>query len=229
MLVARFGFAVAIQAVLAGVFLLRGDATPWLSAAPWWTVYGTLIDIGCLLALTYWMRREPGRLSDLVGMQPARLGRDFLVGLAYAAGILPFAILGGFLGTAVIYGSAPGPIPIGPLPLVGALYSFLVWPIMWAITEEVTYLGYVLSRLETLTGRTPIAFVMVAFFWSIQHCAMPLRVDMRFMLWRAITSLPVVAVLSLIFIRTRRLPPLIVAHWTADALSVLVTALLPAF
>src|SRR5258705_3723944 len=66
---------------------------------------------------------------------------------------------------------------------------------------------------------------MVAFFWSIQHCAMPLRVDMRFMLWRAITSLPVVAVLSLIFIRTRRLPPLIVAHWTADALAVLVTAL----
>jgi len=40
--------------------------------------------------------------------------------------------------------------------------------------------------------------------------------------------LPVVAVLSLIFIRTRRLPPLIVAHWTADALAVLATALLPA-
>jgi membrane protease YdiL (CAAX protease family) len=99
---------------------------------------------------------------------------------------------------------------------------------MWAITEEVTYLGYVLPRLETLTGRTSIAFVMVVFFWSVQHCAMPLRVDMRFRLWRAITSLPVVAVVSLIFIPTRRLPPLIVAHWTADALAVLVTALLPA-
>ena len=33
-------------------------------------------------------------------------------------------------------------------------------------------------------------------------------IDMRFMLWRAITSLPVVAVL-LIFIRKSRLPPLI--------------------
>jgi hypothetical protein len=38
-------------------------------------------------------------------------GRDFLIGLAYAAGILPFAMLGGFLGTALIYGSVPGPIP----------------------------------------------------------------------------------------------------------------------
>jgi membrane protease YdiL (CAAX protease family) len=224
----RLGFAVAVQAVVAGVFFLRGEATPWLSAAPWWTVYGTLIDIGCLLALVYWMRRERGRLSDLVGIQPARLGRDFLTGLAFVAGILPFAMLGGFLGTALIYGSAPGPIPIGPLPLVGALYSFLIWPVIWAITEEVTYLGYVLPRLETLTGRTSIAFAIVVFFWSVQHSAMPLRIDMRFMLWRAMTSLPVVAILSLIFIRTRRLPPLIMAHWTADALAVLVTALLPA-
>ena len=141
MLGTRLGFAVVVQAVVAVGFFLRGEATPWLSAAPWWTVYGTLIDIGCLLTLIYCMRRERGRLSDLVGLQPARLGRDFLTGLAYAAGILPFAILGGFLGTALIYGSAPGPTPIGPLPLVGALYSFLIWPVIWAITEEVTYLG----------------------------------------------------------------------------------------
>jgi membrane protease YdiL (CAAX protease family) len=227
MLGARLGLAVAAQAVVTFVFFLRGKATPWTSAAPWWTVYGTLIDIGCLLALIYWMRSEKGRLSDLVGMEPARLRRDMFVGLAYAVGILFLGVVGGFLGTALIYGSTPTPVPIGPLPLAGALYSFLVWPVVWAITEEVTYLGYVLPRLGTLTGRTWIAFLLVVFFWSIQHCAMPLRVDMRFMLWRAITSLPVVAVVSLIFIRTRRLLPLIVAHWTADALAVLVTALLP--
>jgi hypothetical protein len=67
---------------------------------------------------------------------------------------------------------------------------------VWSITEEVTYLGYTLPRLETPTGRTSIAFMMVAFSWSIQHCATPLRGDMRFMLWRAMTSLPVGAVLS---------------------------------
>jgi hypothetical protein len=33
--------------------------------------------------------------------------------------------------------------------------------------------------------------------------------------------LPVVLVVSAIFVRTRRLRPLIVAHWTADALAVL--------
>jgi hypothetical protein len=78
MLIARPAFAIAAQAVVAGVFYFRGEAKPWLSAAPWWTVYGTLIDIGCLLALTYLMRQERGDLRDLVGLQPERLRRNIL-------------------------------------------------------------------------------------------------------------------------------------------------------
>jgi uncharacterized protein len=227
MLIARPAFAIAAQAVAAGVFYFRGEAKPWLNAAPWWTVYGTWIDIGCLLALTYLMRRERGNLCDLVGLQPERLRRDILLGLAYALGILPFGILGGFIGTALIYGSSPAPIPIGPLPLSGALYSLLIWPVIWAAAEELTYLGYALPRLEALTGRIWMALPVVVFFWSVQHSAMPLRLDLQFMLWRSVTSLPAVLIVSLIFIRKRRLPPLMVAHWVADAVSVLILVVLP--
>ncbi len=224
---ARLAFAIAAQATVAFVFLLRGKAKPWLLAAPWWTVYGTLIDIGCLLALTYLMRQEGGRLLDLVGVQATRFRRDLLMGLAYAAGILPFGILGGFIASALIYRSAPAPMPIGPLPLPGAFYSLLIWPVVWAVAEELTYLGYALPRLEALTGHSWIALVVVLFFWSAQHCAMPLRPDLRFILWRAISSFPVVLVVSLIFIRTRRLLPLIVAHWVANAAAVLIMVVLP--
>jgi len=126
--------------------------------------------------------------------------------------------------------SAPslGPIPIGPLPLVGALYSFLIWPVIWALTEVVTYLGYVLPRLNILTGRMSIAFVMVVFFWSVHtvrcRCAsisVSCSGDQSILCRSSRYSF-------LILIRTRRLQPLIVAHWTADALAVLATALLPA-
>jgi membrane protease YdiL (CAAX protease family) len=227
MLIARPAFALAAQAVVAGVFYFRGEVKPWLSAAPWWTVYGTLIDIGCLLALTYLMRQERGDLRDLVGLQPERLRRDILLGLAYALGILPFGILGGFIGTVLIYGSAQAPIPIGPLPLLGALYSLLIWPTIWAVAEELTYLGYALPRLEALTGHTWIALLVVVLFWSVQHGAMPLRLDLRFMLWRSITPLPAMLIVVVIFIRTRRLLPLIVAHWVADAASVLILVVLP--
>jgi len=227
MLIVRPGFAIAAQAAVAGVFHFRGDPKPWLSAAPWWTVYGTSIDIGCLLALTYLMRREGGHLREVVGLHPGRLRRDILLGLAYALGILPFGILGGFIGTVLIYGSAAAPIPMGPLPLLGALYSLLIWPTVWAVAEELTYLGYALPRLEALTGHKWSALLVVVLFWSVQHGTMPLRLDLQFMLWRSITSLPAVLIVSLIFIRTRRLPPLIVAHGVADAVSVLILVVLP--
>ena len=68
---------------------------------------------------------------------------------------------------------------------------------------------------------------MVVLFWSVQHGTMRLRLDLQFMLWRSITSLPSVLIVSLIFIRTRRLPPLIVAHGVADAVSVLILVVLP--
>ncbi len=66
-----------------------------------------------------------------------------------------------------------------------------------------------------------------SFSWSVQHCAMPLLADLRFVLWREINFFPVVLIVSIIFIRTRRLLPLIVAQWLGDAVAVLVTTLLP--
>lgn len=52
MIFARLSLAVMFQALTAGVLWLQGAALPW-QAAPWWTVYGSLIDGICLAALWY--------------------------------------------------------------------------------------------------------------------------------------------------------------------------------
>lgn len=38
------------------------------------------------------------------------------------------------------------------LPLAGVVYSLTIWPVIRVIAEELTYLGYLLPRLETLIG-----------------------------------------------------------------------------
>src|SRR5215510_6852173 len=76
MLFARSGFAVAAQAVTAAVFALRSSPHPWLDAAPYLPVYGTLIDAGCLALLWRLTRREGIGSFDLVGFERARIGRD---------------------------------------------------------------------------------------------------------------------------------------------------------
>jgi hypothetical protein len=65
----RLIFAVLAQALVAGLFMLQGHPDPWQAAAPWWPVYGTLIDIACLVLLARLARREGIRLFDLISYQ----------------------------------------------------------------------------------------------------------------------------------------------------------------
>jgi membrane protease YdiL (CAAX protease family) len=104
------------------------------------------------------------------------------------------------------------------------VYSLTLWWMIWSPTEEATYQAYVLPRLQALTGRTWIAFLIVGVCWTAQHCALPFVPDWRFLLFRFLAFLPGVLVLMLIYLRTRRLTPLIVAHWPMDIVAAIMTA-----
>ncbi len=105
MLFARAGCAVGAQAVVAAVFVLRASPTPWQDAGPWLTVYGTLIDAGCLALLWRLTRHEGIRLFDLVGFDRTRLVRDTLLGFAAIPASLVF-ILGGIYAVGwLLYGT----------------------------------------------------------------------------------------------------------------------------
>ena len=76
---ARIVLMLLAQALVAAIFLLRGAGHPWLAAAPWWTVYATLIDIGCLTLLWKFTHREGMAIRDLVGTIRLRYGGDFFL------------------------------------------------------------------------------------------------------------------------------------------------------
>ena len=55
---ARTVLMILAQASVAGLYLLRHHPSPWRAAAPWWSVYGTLVDIGCLALMAGFLRSE---------------------------------------------------------------------------------------------------------------------------------------------------------------------------
>jgi membrane protease YdiL (CAAX protease family) len=224
---ARLVLAFVAQALVAGVYMLAGDPTPWVSAQPWWVVAGTLIDLGCLVLLWRLVRQEGIGLLDLLNYQPGRFRRAFLqtVGLLVLYTILFLA--GGMIFGPLIYGEATPPTPYGGLPLWAALYSVLVWPVLWAIAEQFTYLGYALPRLEVLSGKAWVAVGIVGFGWCIQHIALPYIPDWQWLLYRFTATLPIAIVLPIVYLRSRRLLPFIVAHWALDAFGTLAFVLLP--
>jgi membrane protease YdiL (CAAX protease family) len=225
MLFARTVLAVGAQGVVAGVFLLRGSATPWQDSAPWLPVYGTLIDAGCLAMLWRLTRREGIGLRDLVGFQRPRLARDALLGLALIPVSLVFIFAGTYAAGWMVYGTLTPPYLLGHLPLPAALYGILVFPFIWGLTEQMTYNGYLLPRFQALCGRTSLAVAVVAFVWSLQHAFMPLTLDARFMMFRLLAPLPFSVFQALLYLRLRRLLPLALAHALMDGATVLIPLL----
>ena len=94
------------------------------------------------------------------------------------------------------------------------------------MTEEATYLGYTLPRLEALLGNTAVSAGLVSTVWALQHESLPLLLDGRYLVYRPLSALPVTVTTTLLYLlRGRLLPPLMVAHWAADGASALFAAL----
>lgn len=227
MVFARLVLAFLMQAVVAALYTWRAHPDPWLAAAPWFTVTGTLVDLGSLALLTRLTRREGIRLVDLLGLEPRQIPRDLLRAAGIALVFLVVGIACGAASSILLYGSSPPPRIMGPLPLWAALYSLLVWPVIWGAVEQMTYNGYAAPRLQALTGKTWLAVLITCIGYGLQHIALPALPDVRFMLYRFLPAFGIGVVMILLYLRSRRLLPFIVAHWLVDALSALTQVLLP--
>jgi uncharacterized protein len=227
MLFARSIFSFLAQALIAGIYALHSSPKPWLDAARWFPVYATLIDAGCLVALWVLTRREGISLRDLFSFDRSRWRGDVLLGLC----LIPISLLFIFAGirgsSYLVFGTWQPPALFQRLPLSAALYGVLVFPAIWGLTEQMTYNGYLVPRFQVLSGRTSVAVAVVSFAWSFQHALQPLTFDPHFMLYRLLAPIPHTVFIILVYLRIRRLLPLVIAHWLMDAADVFATVLLP--
>jgi uncharacterized protein len=224
---ARSVLIVLAQVLVTLILYWQGSSNPLQAGTYWWTVTGTLVDAGCLILLLWLTRREGIRLADLIGIQRKKLRRDILIGIGILVVMFPVVMIGGaLLSGLIVYGTLqPAQTAVlmaRPLPLWAALYSRTIWWLIWSATEEMTYNGYALPRLEVLLGgRTWLAVGIVTLFWAFQHSFLPLVFDAKMFLYLGIQMLPLVIVTQLIYLRFRRLPPMIILHWGMDFFSVM--------
>jgi uncharacterized protein len=224
-LAARPALALLTQGGMLLLFAqLKVSNTP-ITVRNWWTVYGTLVDLGCLGLLVWLTRREGLRPRDLLAFAPSKLKRDVALGVGIFAVVFPLCVLGGgMLAGLAAYGNANPVLPeaafIRSLPFFAVLYSRLLWWPLWSLTEELTYNGYALPRLKAMTRSAPLAIAAVSFFWSLQHSFLP-WINPQHGLYLFLMFVPLTVVLQLIYLRVGRLTPLVIGHWLMDLTSVL--------
>lgn len=224
----RLVYSFLAQSIFAGLFALGGAPIPFYAAASWWPVFLSITDILCLLSLIWLTRREGLKLVDLVGVRGRAVLRQLAWTPAYLLAIAPGGILASAV-TQLFYGRvAPPYLSIVDLPLIGALYSILIWPLLWAVTEELVYLGYLFPRMEALCGKTWPAVLIVTFFWGLQHLANPFIADGTYLISRVLAAWAAVGGITVVFtLWRRRLVPIIGAHYILDLATGFIVAGLP--
>lgn len=223
--VARTLLLLGGQAIFAGVMALGKHAEPWAAAGAWWTVFGSLADLGCLALMAHFAGKEGLRFRDLLG--PVGVGRDLLRGMGYYVLLFPIHLIATFLSSRLVYGAwaplvPPGQLHMRVLPVWAMVYSLSIWWVLWSATEETTYQAYALPRLQVLS-RPWIGIAIVWFFWTLQHCVLPLVLDWKYVLWRFLAFAPGMLPTIWIYHRRRRLAPMIAAHGPMDLVAALTT------
>jgi len=226
---ARLGFAALAQAVTAILLAGLGSETPWERAAACWPIYSGITDLLCLGTLVLLTRRERLRVGDLFGVSDWRAAARQLLWTPLALlAVAPGAVAANLI-TVSFYGSElPPMISIVNLPPIGVAYTLVVWPILWVVTEELVYLGFLLPRLEALTRRTWIAVSLVILFWGVQHVAIPFLPDETYLVSRVTAALAAIGLFPIAFVLfRRRLMPFIGVHYLADLATAFLATLGP--
>jgi hypothetical protein len=131
LVVARTVLLIASQAFVALLFFAKHHSDPWREAADWWTVYGTAADLGCLILLRYFTRREGIGFRDLIGTIHMRRAHDLWLGLGFYLLVFPVFLASGWLARKWFFASTSDLnrylVHAHVAPLWAVLYGLFDW------------------------------------------------------------------------------------------------------
>ncbi|MCU1505130.1 MAG: hypothetical protein JWP05_99 [Microbacteriaceae bacterium] len=216
---ARGVLSLLSQSITCLILVAAGNPRAWEASYGWWTVYGTFTDVCCIILLVVLLRREGLGLRDAFGITRANSWQQLRAAPIYLVVVFP-AVAASSLITLPFYGPGAVPPQVASihLPPWAAAYSIAIWPIVWAITEELVYLGFILPRLEVAFGNRWAAAAVTVFFWTGQHLVIPFIPDPSYLVSRWLGALMITGAMTVTFLLLRRrLLAATVVHWLSDA------------
>ena len=192
-----------------------------------WSVAASVINILFVLSLVLITRKQGGYLK-LINYEKgktrpkqvfAMIGIILLVGMA-----------GMYLAGWICYGVIPyaAPMMIAPVPVVLAVINLIVLPVSTALAEDSLYLGCGVRQFENKFA----AIIVPAFFFAVQHSFIPTLPDVRYIVYRFISFLPLTVILCMHYHKHKNPLPIMIGHAVIDmatAGQILVTSVIPGF
>lgn len=215
MLISRLVLFFAAQSIFAVGFYMAGSAAAWEEGANWWPIAVAAANLVVLALLIRLFKAEGKRYWDIFRFERQHVKGDLLAVLGVTLLAAPVSYLPNILLGEWLFGSSEATLDlfIRPLPLWAVYLSVLVFPLTQGVTELPTYFAYVMPRFKAHGMQKWLAISLPALMLGLQHIAVPLLFDMRFITWRALMYIPFAFLLGIaIHWRPRLLPYFVIIH-----------------
>lgn len=151
-------------------------------------------------------------------------------GLLFVLVMLLVGMGGMYLAGALCYGEFPylAPMMIAPVPPYLALLNILILPLTTALAEDGLYLGYGVNRFSSKWA----AVLIPALFYALQHSFIPMIFDLKFMVYRFLSFLPLTIWICFQYRKGCPVSYIMAGHWLlniATTIQIAVTSFFPEF
>ena len=218
------------SAVFALIFIMLSliSGTELAGISRWWSVTATVVNVLTILVLAAVARKNGQTYWELINYRKGCTKiREILI---VSAVILMLGMGGMYIAGFVCYGVFPylAPMMIEPVPAVLAIINIPLLPVTTAFAEDGLYLGCGVNRIKNKYA----AVLVPAFFFALQHSFIPTLPDLRYMIYRFLSFLPLTVVLCWYYRKKQNPLPIMIGHALIDAATVswiAATSLIPGF
>ena len=194
----------------------------------WWTIVATIANIFTIAVLVLSAKKNGMTYWSLINYQKGKTKIRQVVLISII--VLVIGTGGMYLAGFLCYGVIPyaSPMMISPIPKQLAVINFLFLPITTAFAEDGLYLGCGVNAIENKAA----AIVIPALFYALQHCFIPTLFDMRYIVYRFLSFLPLTFILCGYYYKKRDPIPVMIGHALIDMMTVswvLASSMIPGF
>lgn len=180
-----------------------------------WSVVATVVNIITIFILILATKKNGGYLK-LINYEKGKTSVKQVILITLL--VLLVGMGGMYLAGFICYGVIPyaAPMMIAPIPLWLAVINVVLLPVSTALAEDGLYLGCGVNNIENKY----LAILLPAFFFALQHSFIPFLFDIRYIIYRFLSFLPLTIILCIHYHKNRNPLPIMISHAVIDIATV---------
>lgn len=192
----------------------------------WWSIVATIVNIITILILLFVCKKMNISYKKLINYEKGKTRARTVVFVTLV--VLVFASLGMNLAGLICYKVIPysAPMMAAPIPVILAIINFILLPLTVSFAEDGLYLGCGVNSFKNKY----LTILVPAFFYALQHSFIPTLWDIKYIIYRFISFLPLTIVFCFYYHKKKNPVPIMIGHAIVEVASViliLVTSISP--